>query len=609
MTKSSKRGIDSLLTVQAKAVEIGGKVRLTLVKGPSSNLEPQPDPIQKKAPAQAFPLICKFPESVVQPDFSKAPWNDARLYQQDIPKQQDDSDDDEAAATASSGTVKRRWNSRRKEAPKRQWVLQPQVEFLQTMMAKRQKKALPKDTISERYHGVPEFNASQYILLEQSSSNNNAEQEQLIVTNLPSTTSTVVFSQPAARKTLSLSEAEQALEDQRSNISRYMMHSKQQKGPAAMMASNKPGMSKSKQRLFGKLQQKAAATSAAGEEDDDDDDDVMGDLSYRNRKGGSSKARKELLSSLGDNLAVDPNGVLAGANDSEFGRGMKFGRFQANHNNSNSNDKKNSAAESTKGNDGLAMADDFYQRDVQAEYEELDYDVNEQFDDDDVDVGETEMVVDGSGGYADGDDDDDALDDLEGDENPTGAEGLASLAGFKLLLAKARGEITPEQAAEAAAAQGDKNKQRELAAAARAKAKGNEGDDQLAQIMAGAEAARDKKVKDTGSPSSATSNQGSSRPTSPAAAAAAAPKEELTGVEVDENGLRMVSLQAVRREIWLHHGTIPMKRLMKIFDIKKKSDKERQDRFREAIKELCTMETDPINGRMLVLKQHYQNMG
>ena len=89
----------------------------------------------------------------------------------------------------------------------------------------------------------------------------------------------------------------------------------------------------------------------------------------------------------------------------------------------------------------------------------------------------------------------------------------------------------------------------------------------------------------------------------------ATPKtEEAAEPTIDENGHRIISLQVVRKEIWLNHGQISMKRLMKLFDINKKTEKERQNQFRQVIKELCTMETDPVGGRMLVLKQHYRNM-
>jgi hypothetical protein len=67
-------------------------------------------------------------------------------------------------------------------------------------------------------------------------------------------------------------------------------------------------------------------------------------------------------------------------------------------------------------------------------------------------------------------------------------------------------------------------------------------------------------------------------------------------------------LEAVRREIWLNHGSIPINRLMKIFSANRKHGEARQSKFREVVKELCTMTTDPLNGRTLVLKQHYSHM-
>ena len=68
----------------------------------------------------------------------------------------------------------------------------------------------------------------------------------------------------------------------------------------------------------------------------------------------------------------------------------------------------------------------------------------------------------------------------------------------------------------------------------------------------------------------------------------------------------MITLKAVQKEIWLRHGAIPMKRLMKIFETKK--DKDRKEKFREIVKELCIMQKDPVDGLMLILKQHYSNM-
>jgi hypothetical protein len=75
---------------------------------------------------------------------------------------------------------------------------------------------------------------------------------------------------------------------------------------------------------------------------------------------------------------------------------------------------------------------------------------------------------------------------------------------------------------------------------------------------------------------------------------------------LDENGLRVITLETVRREISLNQGSISMKRLMKTFGIKKESAPERQNKFREVVKVLRYVETDPVSSdRMLVLKRHY----
>jgi hypothetical protein len=464
-----------------------------------------------------------------------------------------------------------------------------------------------KDQVSSRYEGIPEHNASQYILLEAggSNGNNNGDDNVIQVTMLPTPKATVSFSQPKARKTMSMTQAEEAIQDQRGKMTRFMMHDKQR-----MLHGGAPPTNESRKRLFGRLAKQKKFNDAGDEEEDD----IMGDLAFRNRKGGG-RARKELLNTLGDSgLKVDAEGVLGGNNDTEFGRGQRFGRFKAETEQANSNKDgedgsthkpggggNNESSNNGGGNDGAAMADDFYSRDVQAEYEELDYDANEQFDDDDVDVGETDVVPDG-GGYANADDDEDDLDDddMQG-EKPSGAEGLASLAGFRLMLAKARGDITPEQAAEAV--EGAKTKEEESARRAMhaQSRKDDEPQDHLAQIMAAAE--KQVAKSKNGSP-------GESPTPNPSAPSPLAKKiDEPAGVQVDGDGQRLITLGSLRREIWLHHGTIPMKRLMKIFGMKKKSSQDRQNKFREVVKELCTMEQDPVGGRMLVLKQHYSNMG
>ncbi|KAG7374860.1 hypothetical protein IV203_013955 [Nitzschia inconspicua] len=638
-------GVDTLLTERGKQLSTGQEVRFLLIKGPSR--PPASDPVNPKAPKESFPLIAKFSESVVKPKFDTTQWKTARLYQQDIPKAEEDSDDEDAAATAASQQPKKRWRSRNPKDVGRQWVLQEQVEFLETMMAKRQKAASGGGTggnpdsgdgingsssrnTSTRYEGTTEHNPSHYILLETMDNNDinhhdDDNHNTIRVTTLP-TNATIAFSQPKATNTLSMSEAEMAIQNQRGKFTRFMMHDQQR------VFQGQPPVHQSRTRLLGKLLPEQQLKDGGidpktgkkkskrrrlldGDDDDDDDDDVMTDLAFRNRKG-NAKARKELLTSFGDDgMKVDADGVLGGTNDGMFGqRGQKFGRFQVDPTGAaaDANDTATGtgmdgdegggtagvATTEKTSNDGLAMADDFYQRDVQAEYEELDYDANEQFDDDDVDVGETEVVMDDSA-FNNDDDDDDDLDEETGEERLTGAEGLASLAGFRLMLAKARGEITPEQAAEMAV----KNKKQAEEAdkrEAEKKSDGNSSSDYVAEIIEKAEQAR-KLAEEKAVAVTAIADD-----TDGANGAKGGKKPSFTGKEVDELGQRMITLEAVRREIWLNDGKIPMKRLMKIFDVKKKSAQDRQVKFKEAVRELCMMETDPVGGRMLVLKQHYR---
>jgi len=77
--------------------------------------------------------------------------------------------------------------------------------------------------------------------------------------------------------------------------------------------------------------------------------------------------------------------------------------------------------------------------------------------------------------------------------------------------------------------------------------------------------------------------------------------------QLDEHGDRILTLDAVRKEIWLHSGRILLAQLAKIYNINKKSP-ERRAAFVTLTKELCISE-DTINGKMLVLKQHYAKLG
>jgi hypothetical protein len=414
------------------------------------------------------------------------------------------------------------------------------------MMAKRQKKTLDDKKISSHYEGFPEHNPSTFALLAVSDENT------LQVTTLPTPYGSQAFSQPASRQSMTLTEAEQAIADQRGKMSRYMMHS-------------------GKGRLMGKLK------------DTEEEEDIMADVAFKNRKGAGTKARKELLNDMADEgMTVDDDGVLGGTNDAEFGGRRHFGRLAKD---ASKQDAVETEERGAVGNDGLAMSDDFYKRDVTAEYEDLDYDANEQFEDDDVDMGEAEVHVDPNTGFADDyiSEEDEEYDDADG-----GAEGLATVAGFRALLAKARGETPHEGEAtddEKGTKKGDGSSRPNSPKSA--VVTGDDANNTLAQVMAAAEKSAQAATKKV-----TTENNKSAGV-----------------VALDEHGQRILTLDAVRKEIWLHHGGISMKRLMKIFHVRKKSSEERQNKFRELVRELCTMKVDPVEGNVLVLKQHYANMG
>lgn len=495
---------------------------------------------------------------------------------------------------------------------------------METMMAKRQKKAdiyggskngaaSSAAATSTRYAGHPDHNPSHFVLLECTYPNHSKNNQfadgsnatistaaggepTIKVTLLPAPpNANVTFSQPASRKGLSMNEAELAIQDQRNQMTRYMMQNKNQN--SFLAGGNAKPVNQSKARLLGKLQKVAkSGSAAAGEGENDDNDDIMGDIAFRERKG-NNRARKELLSSLGDGgVRVDGDGVLGGANDDEFGGKRHFGAFKA-----NAEDAKNKEGagggegKGEQGNAGMAMEEGFYQRDVKAEYDELDYDVEEQFDDDDVDVGETEQAVDT--GFAQEEDSEDEVDeDMDGGgETVSGAEGLASVAGFKAMLAKARRDPSaPEQPAEGENADANGKEA--------GKKDPKKHGDRAAKKRSDEQASHLDRIFDAAAKFKKTASKAAEE-------IVEAPKaEEVVEPTVDENGLRIINLPVVRKEIWLNHGQISMKRLMKLFDINKKSEKERQDKFRQVLKELCTMEKDPVGGRLLVLKQHYRNM-
>ncbi|KAL7567312.1 hypothetical protein ACA910_015686 [Epithemia clementina (nom. ined.)] len=704
---TTTKGVDTLLTIRGRPLAVGESVRFTLIKGPPVT-EPSGDPVDSTAPLEKFPLIAKFGESVVRPIFTREPWKSARLYQQEIPKPVDDSDEENEDGDGKAPVKrKKRWRYASAESAPRQWILQENVDFLQTMIDRKEQQKQQQqqqkanggtvlsaeehrlinshqNAISSRYEGIAEHNPSLYALVRLHPSTTSPQDATLQVCMLPNDRNcTVNFAQPAARKTYSLTEAEHVISDQRMGLVKSLHHMASTPGldvttgdggdgkngvhgggdgassdpPVVaqprpnILALRKKAAQSSKGRLLDKLKATSKMSSAGNEEEDGDD--VMADVAFKSRKGGGM-ARKELLQTMGEGVTVSDEGVLGGSNDVMFGGRQRFAQLAAGSSanddggnrrgggdNEDGPDATAADADAADGNalgggtqqergaDGAAMDDDFYQRDVQAEYEELDYDANEQFDDDDVDLGEGEVVVDNSDNLEVSEELDEELEDEDDeDEGNQGAQGLASLAGFQALLAKARGETPPDAAAADGGGEGadgaapqqqttNTNTNRNSYAQSNNKKKSM---DHMSKIMAAAEKSRlaAEAAQQRGGPAggaslgmddsqNSSSQQQQHQPEQIPAAAAIAPMAATatTTAERDAHGLRIISLEAVRREIWLNHRSIPMKRLMKIFNVGKKSPKERQDHFRDILKELCIMKADPINGRMLVLKQHY----
>lgn len=570
MTESAPITIDELLSKHTKNLKPGESISIPLYKsrGTISTIDPIQASRAQKAAASVgaktltrsfleknemkFPRLMKFNCPVV----TKPDWDhnlkDGRLYIEDIPKAKDESDSDE---DQSSANPRKRW--KKNQPPRQHWVLQTKDEFFKKVLAKQKQKKDPvegarleqvlEEKLSERYYGIAEANPSSYIVMG--------------VTNDPSADSDspsigmfcshgyTNFTQPKKYHTLSMQEAEQVLNTKQS-LSRYMMH---QNGIGSQFGASQQPQSKSfRSRLLEKIQ------------DNDEENDVMTDLCFREAK--ATKATTELLNDVADgNIKVDAEGVLGGVNDSEFGGRRRFMNVSASK--SDNEGKKDRKVQKVQG-EGVAMEDDFYQRDVGAEYDELDYDPNEQFDDDDVDVGEAD--VEDTGGFAADVDEDEEEEDDEDDDafgalfgNVTDASsGFATTAGLKAMIAKANGEeLTPPLP---------------ISMKKSVYASGSDGSDD--DILGGS--------------SLVGKTDGTTQPT-------------LTSkVKLDEHGLRVITRESVQREIWLHNGSIKSKKLFKVFGMSsKKSSRERKDVFISICKELCTM-----NDGVLTLKQHYAKM-
>lgn len=469
-------------------------------------------------------------------------------------------------------TSRKRW--KKNEPPKQHWVLQTNQEFVQKIKTKALKSKNPaagakleqelNEQLSNRYHGLPEANSSSYVTFEAKDPSLNNGKPSIQVTATHGFTN---FTQPAKFKTLSLQDAEEALTSKK-NMTRYMMHSNANDG----MSGLGDGAKKGRSRLLGKLTQGVI----------DEEDDVMGDIRFKEQKSSRSAAN-ELLNDLGDgDVKIDAEGILGGANDLEFGGKRRFMRVAGNKKEDEGNatsgkkqkklDGGNTGAAGTV-SEASAMQQGFYQRDVGAEYEELDYDPNEQFDDDDVDIGAEEVTFDEAGGFAADIDSDSGDDDGDDDEvDLSGFEdGFATSAGMKAMIAKAKGEeIQPPIVAPIKTLEKKTNM---------SDASGSDRSDE-----------------------EQTADSPSSKPTALNTTSSAA-KSAASNNQLDENGHRIITKDNVRREIWLNGGNIKLRTLAKTYKISGRAAKERKDLFKKICLELCTSKDG-----VLYLKQHYSKM-
>jgi len=606
------RSIDAVLTKYGKLIKEGETITFNLIKGENTSSR---DPLDAKAPVASFPIVAKFGH-----DNPKLETVAHRMYEQKIPVALDDSDEEnqnageELKGLGATGGLDggqawaARGKRRRRNRPDRwQWILEPEDEFMESLGIKTKSSAHSASVESNnhnedmrsqkklRYEGVAEANSSSYYLFEihpssvapppppsTTTSNFDGTQPQLSI-RATEVKALQMFQRPNKVKSLSMQQAEDSVMDERAKMTRLMMHGKAaaagQPAPGgSLLRSNKP-VPLSRARLLTKVWSKEGNANAMEE---DDEDDVMTDIRFSKRKKGA-RARQELLETLGDGLVVDDDGVLGGANDSEFAGKRSFGKVAQQGNSGPSTTATTKTSSSTY--DGMAMADDFYQRDVQAEYEELDFDANEQFDDDEVDRAE-EMDASGVVG-------DDEGEESESDEEEEGVAGLATLAGLKALMAKARGEATPEETAAAVAASSVAKR-----IALREEGGGNVTSDQSTDE----ELPRIKRQR-VGQQPQAQPAVTAPPPPVPVAASSKVSTVSVDPLAMDETGQRIISLEAIRREIWLHHGQIKVKTLVKIFNVKKRSP-EHKKIFGDLVKELCTM-SQTVEGNVLVLKQHY----
>ena len=198
----------------------------------------------------------------------------------------------------------------------------------------------------------------------------------------------------------------------------------------------------------------------------------------------------------------------------------------------------------------------------------------------------------------------DSDDDEEGGSDDDALRGMATSSGLRAMLAKARGESPANGGGGDNAGGGAGIDALDASSSVRNGTDGIHGANSVAAAGSGGEgidrmidAAKKTAEKLKSSPTTTKMEEKSGSPAASAAEAA---------IAVDKDGKRLITLEAVRREIWLNNGAITSKRLTKKFDVGKKNP-ERQALFKRIVMELCTIKKD-ADGNKLVLKQHYSKI-
>ena len=210
-------------------------------------------------------------------------------------------------ASKANKKKKKRW--RRHDVRPRRWVVQEKAEFFERIRKRKKRSSTggvasddEEQGISNQYHGVEESNASKYVVLSVApvANPNSSSQVATEQISIQPIYGFHTFSQPHKTQSLSMEEAENAIEQQRNVVTRYMMHGKlsaasQNGGSAEAKAALASGVAvggrgrgvgtrmlgpapkaMSRARLLGKLSGGGSGGGGGG----DDDDDIMAGVYY-----------------------------------------------------------------------------------------------------------------------------------------------------------------------------------------------------------------------------------------------------------------------------------------------------------------------------------------